>query len=220
MMSLATPGFSSAWDPGSIWTCPHTFLSATEARKMLLYRPPDASEAYEERLPPCPQCASHLSVTLQHKFPQGEHRITLRTDITLWQVQNYSCPVSATKSFSRDRIALALAPLDLPLCQHVRIKHSTVAGCRRCNCLQLQMLNGEDVPCACWESLLPSHESYIPHGQHFGACRVCWRAGTMTQAGFQAREMETNGTKMLNLALVIFRDIGALKWHSETSWAA
>ena len=190
----------------SIWLCPHKQVTHQEARKMLLYCPPDAGDEYIETLPPCPSCltcSDHISTSLLHSF-KGQHILTLRTEVTLFSVRSYTKPIAATRCFSYDRVGLALSKLDLPLCAHLSASDWEVRRYHRYYCFLLEALGQPPGKCVChlgtWQSR--------PHGAHFKNCKDCYDGGTCTQFGLIAREKLLDGKPVMCFLLVIFRELG------------
>ena len=190
----------------TIWLCPHRQVTHQEARKMLLYCPPDAGDEYSETLPPCPSCltcSDYVSTSLLHSF-KGQHTLTLRTEVTLLSVSSYTKPIAATRCFSFDRVVLALSKLDLPLCAHLSASDSEVQRHHRYYCFLLEALGQPPEKCVCHPGTWHSR----PYGAHFKNCKDCYQGGTCTQFGLIAREKLLDGRPVMCFLLVIFRELG------------
>jgi hypothetical protein len=122
-----------------LWVCPHRCVTLDQARAMFLYRPPDAQDGYMERLHTCHDeyCRFDVINTLQYSF-HDQHTLMLRTDLALLRIQGCEDYDEASKrSFTAQRVSLALCHLKLPMCRHLRTDTSHVMDYFNPSCICL-----------------------------------------------------------------------------------
>src|SRR5271156_3805225 len=105
-----------------MWLCPHKTITFEEARRMLLDKPPSANDDYMEKVFRCEDraCSTGLDHGIAHRGRGNCHAIGLITEITLLVVSDCDDPVQTIRQhFTTNRIKLALAQLDFPLCRHL-----------------------------------------------------------------------------------------------------
>ena len=188
----------------SVWICPHRALSYEEAETQLLYCPPNVGDDYVEDLPPCPKCSDHISTSVLHVGLRGTHMIALNTEIRLFSAHGYSDAAAAMRCFSEDRIALALATLDLPMCAHYLTSNRRVSRLHPCFRFQFEELGKAAQRCSCGPG-----DTIIPY--HSRPCLECKAEKTMTDFDLIAREILLDGKRNLTLFLAVVRDLGSFQ---------
>jgi hypothetical protein len=200
-----------------LWLCPHTCLGLDQARAMFLYRPPDAEDCYLENLP-CGHdkyCCFEIINTLIHTF-SVQHILVLRTCITLFRIQGCEDYDDASKrSFTVQRVGLALSHLKFPICRHIRTDDFHVLDHFTPSCIRLPKGDGTEVPCTCKNREYPnSHTGY----QHYRVCLDCCREGCHTTFGFRACPTSWYGRRDLLLQLDLIRDLGCMENSHAPGW--
>ena len=199
-----------------LWLCPHVSNTIEQARKLSLYRPPDAQQFYCELIRPCtePDCYWNIISRVRHMSLEPS-AIMLRTSFRLFEVEDCEDPVKAAKQhFTTGRIKLALSYFDLPICKHLRLSDPVVGNHFNPKCLMIDRLDGTYAECSCSEVDLRQR----PTGAHFRPCLECFSQGCFTTFGFQSRHELLGGKRTLNLKLYVFRDLGGLENSSHPAW--
>jgi hypothetical protein len=200
-----------------LWLCPHTCVTLDQARAMLLYRPPDAEDGYSERLRTCHDkyCGLDVTNSVLHSF-HDQHTLILRTNLTLFRIQGCEDYNEASKrSFTVQRVGLALSHLKFPICRHIRTDNFHVLEHFTPSCIYLPKEDGTDVPCTCRNPEYPhSHTG----NNHYSACLGCRKEGCYTAFGFRACPTSWDGRKDLLLRLDLFRDLGCMENSHAPGW--
>jgi hypothetical protein len=203
--------------PLLLWLCPHTCLTLDQARVMFLYRPPDAENGYGESFRTCHDkyCCFEVSNGVIHSFVD-QHTLILRTHLTLFRVQGCEDYNEASKrSFTVQRVGLALSHLKFPICRHIRTDDFHVLDHFTPSCIYLPKEDGTKVPCTCKNLECPgSHTGK----QHYRACLDCRREGCYTAFGFLASPTSWDGRRDLELHLDLFRDLGCMENSHAPGW--
>jgi hypothetical protein len=206
---------STPQSPQRLWLCPHETISFEQAKKFVLYHPPDAKECYQERLKDtCPHCDNNLVTNhIRMTIPQGE--ITLLTTIGLWAAHGVEDAEACTRlRITPSRVEDILAGLDLPICAHLRTNDWRVTSCwRQCN-MHLR-IDGTESRCYCEARRCSPMRT---EGPHYRPCIPCYREGTYTNFGFKSWHHVVKGKKCMNLRLYIFRDLGCLDSSTDPPW--
>jgi hypothetical protein len=186
---------------------------------MLLYKPPDAKDGYEESIFPCEDitCAALLDNDIIHRL-KGCHALTLSTRIVLLTVRNCYDPVQATRQyFTTNRTKLALTQLDFPLCCHLRTSNPFIYNHYTPACTEHQALD-ENVSlctCSCWKG--GSGTARID--DHYRCCPECLKSPLAdTIFGFRTAVFEEDGVRTLVLILHLCRDLGELNSCTHLGW--
>lgn len=200
-----------------LWVCPHTCVTLDQARAMFLYRPPDAEDGYTERLSTChdEDCRLEVINSVLHSF-RDQHTLTLRTNFTLFRIQGCEDYNEASKrSFTIQRVSLALSHLKFPMCRHIRTDASPVLDHFNPSCLYLPKGDGTDVPCTCRDREYPGSRA---GNHHYLACLGCRKEGCDTEFGFRACPTTWDGRKDLLLQLDLYRDLGCMENSHAPGW--
>jgi hypothetical protein len=200
-----------------LWLCPHTYVTLDQARDMFLYRPPDAEDGYTERLRTCHDeyCRFEVINSVTHSF-RDQHTLTLRTNLTLLRIQGCEDYNEASKrSFTVQRVNLALSHLKFPMCRHIRTDAYNVINCFNPSCIYLPKWDGTNVSCTCRD-----HESPFSQAgdHHFRACLGCRKEGCETVFGFRACATTWDGRKDLLLQLELYRGLGCMENSHAPGW--
>lgn len=135
-----------------MWLCPHKTIKFEEARRMLLYKPPSANDNYMEKAFRCEDraCSTSLSHGIAHSGRGNWRTIGLITENTLLVVSNCDDHVQTMcQHFTTNRIKLALAQLDFPLCRHLRTSDPVVYNHYTPNCTTHRWMDGPPMDCKC-----------------------------------------------------------------------
>jgi hypothetical protein len=208
-----------------LWLCPHKTVTFEEARRMLLYKPPSANDNYIEKVFRCEDraCSTSLDHGVAHNGKGNQHTIGLITEITLLVVSDCDDHVQTIRQhFTTNRIKLALAQLDFPLCRHLRTSDPVVYNHYTPNCTKHVRMDGPPMDCECPPP--PGAHRTTMHrrdyeGRHFKNCQKCLELPfTDTCFCFRTRHQIVDGTRKLILSIDIWQDLGDLNKDTDQGW--
>lgn len=200
-----------------LWVCPHTCMTLDQACAMFLYRPPDAEDGYIERLCTCHDeyCSFEVTNSVLHSF-HDQHTLMLRTNLILLRIQGCEDYNEASeRSFTVQRVSLALSHLKFPMCRHFRTDSSHVLNSFNPSCTYLPKGDGTDVPCTCRVRGYPFSRA---GDHHYRACLDCRKEGCKTVFGFRACATTWDGRKDLLLQLDLWRGLGRMENSHAPGW--
>ena len=208
----------------TMWLCPHKTITYEEARRMLLYKPPSPIDNYMEVFQ-CEDraCSTTLRHGLAHRGRGNWHAIGLITEITLLVVSDCDDHVWIIRQhFTANRIKLALAHLDFPLCKHLRTSNPVVYNHYTPNCTKHLRMGGPAMGCKC--PLPPGTHRKIRHRRdyevrHYKNCQKCLELPFAdTCFCFRTWHRTVGGIRKLILSIDIWHDLGCLNRDSDQGW--
>jgi hypothetical protein len=208
-----------------MWLCPHKTITFEEARRMLLYKPPSANDDYMEKVFRCEDraCSTSLGHGIAHRGRGNWHAVGLITEITLLVVSDCDDHVQTIRQhFTTNRIKLALAQLDFPLCRHLRTRDPVVYNHYTPNCTTHLRMDGPAMDCKCppppgAHRTTRHHRHY--EDRHFKNCQKCLELPFVdTCFCFRTRHRTVDGTRKLILSIDIWQDLGDLNKDTDQGW--
>lgn len=208
-----------------MWLCPHKTITFEEARRMLLYKPSSASDDYIENVFLCEDraCSTSLAHGIAHRGRGNWHTIGLLTGITLLVASDCGDHVQTIRRhFTTNRIKLALAQLDFPLCRHLRTSDPVVYNHYTPNCTKHRRMDGPAMDCKCPPP--PGAHRTTRHrrdyeDRHFKNCQKCLELPFVnTCFCFRTQHQIVGGTSKLILSLDIWQDLGDLNKDTDQGW--
>jgi hypothetical protein len=105
----------------AMWPCPHVSNTFEQAKRLFLYKPPDAKHGYCERLQTCEDaCKGYMDTLILHYLKDEPPALVIRNIIHLFWMDEVRDPVKILKSrTTADRLHTVISNLRLPLCRHL-----------------------------------------------------------------------------------------------------
>jgi hypothetical protein len=203
--------------PGpTIWLCPHVSNTLEQARTLFLYKPPDATHGYMERIKTCENACKGNMDTWVFQYLTKPPALAIRNIIRLFEIEGVRNPVQTLKDrTTTDCLRALISNLRLPLCRHLCIGDLLLG--------KTLPLPSDVVPeghvCECGDPAIPSPPRFrhLLSCRTYAVCRACHIEGSYTAVGLFALEGEDDTAK-LRFKLDVFRELGCATDESEQDW--